>query len=279
MIGTPLLALGVLAIFSLFAVEPVGAEQMPGMAMGEARFAKPLLTREAQPQTEIELMFMASNAKKIMQTTDEMGMPMQEAMYEQMYEPALAFRLAPIRRLGLEVRAPLVIRDPRDDGPIGGPGDVRLGAKYLVFESREIPFLLSVGSEIALPTGSLRRDLGGKAEAEPFLAAGAAFGNLSLQADVSYAVRLNRFGTESREQRVKWNLTAAYFVHPRVSPLLELNFVNVGIGRERGSQLALTPGLRVEVFERFMVGAGVQFPVLERKEFFYRAVASAMYMF
>jgi len=73
---------------------------------------QPLVTRDAAPETKLEVMFGAAKSS--------MG---------RMYELALAAEYAPIHSFSVELELPLALRDPREGPTVAGPGDLALTAK------------------------------------------------------------------------------------------------------------------------------------------------------
>jgi hypothetical protein len=75
---------------------------------------------------------------------------------------------------------------PEEGSDETGLGDITLGGKALLFQSIELPALLTAGLDLGLPTASESRGLGGDLSVTPYLAAGIAVGPVDLIGDVAY---------------------------------------------------------------------------------------------
>lgn len=199
-----------------------------------------------------------------------------------------SLQYAPVPSFGVKLAVPFVVRDPRDTKPIvGGIGDVSLMAKYAPVLLPAQQFALGGGVKLTFPTGSERRELGGKLAIAPFLAAGKGFGPFSLQADVFYSWQLNRDATipaeeegeesirPAKEQAVTANLTGTYSPLERLGLILELNSVTMIQGEDplkERVQLYLTPGVSVEPAKGWNLRGGIQLPVTSAKAFDYNII-------
>jgi hypothetical protein len=238
----------------------------------EVSLPSTLVTEGATPATEVEGTFTLSKSP----TEREYGFGLSSLQY------------APVPSFGIKLAVPFAVRDPRDTKPtVGGIGDASLMAKYAPLILPAWQFALSGGLKMTFPTGSERRELGGKWSLAPFLAAGKAFGPLSLQADVFYSWQLNRDaripseteGGESirpeREQAVTANLAGTYAIIERLGLILELNSAIVIKGDEelrKRVQLYLTPGVSVEPAAGWNLRGGIQLPMTSAKEFDYNLI-------
>jgi len=79
-------------------------------------------------------------------------------------------------RWQIELEVPFVINFPTDDATTGGPGDLEIENKFLVYRSVEDRILVSAGFTTTLPSGSKREGLGGELALEPFATAAIALG-------------------------------------------------------------------------------------------------------
>ena len=238
-------------------------EKAKHMEDEEVHLFVPLVTKEVMPETKMEFR---------LEHTREPG-------HETELESELAFQYALNHRFSLEIELPFVFLFPEDESNRGGVGDIALGLKYLFVNSEEKRFFLSGGLEVAFPTGSRRRELGGVTEIEPFVAMAKSIGNLNILASVSYSQQLNRFGDEPRETVLNYNVAAGYIFADRWAPFLEFNGVNQLRGEEVGNRLLLTPGIWFEALEGLNISAGVQFPVTKLKDFFWKGFLGIEYEF
>jgi hypothetical protein len=256
----------------------VGVGPSPARASEEAKNAAEvslpptLITEGATPATELEATFTLSKSE----TERRYGFGLSSVQY------------APVPSLGLKLAVPFAVRDPRDTEPtVGGIGDVSLMVKYAPLLLPAQQFALSGGVKLTFPTGSEQRDLGGTFALAPFLAAGKAFGHVSLQADAAYSWQLNRGGTiraeeegresirPEKEQQVTANLTATCALIEWLWLILELNSVTLIKGQDplkERAQLYLTPGVSVEPAKGWNLRGGIQLPVTSARGFDYNVI-------
>ncbi|MBI4560667.1 MAG: hypothetical protein HY724_01380 [Candidatus Rokubacteria bacterium] len=241
-------------------------------AAEEVSLPPTLVTEGTLPATEVEATFTISKSRE----AREYGFGLSSIQY------------APVPSFGLKLAVPFAQSDPRDSAPtVGGIGDVSVMAKYAPLILPREQFALSGGLKLTVPTGSERRELGGKFAVAPFLAAGKGFGPVSLQADAFYSWQVNRPRTikpeaegeepvrPDKEQGVTANLTAIYYPVERLSLILELNSATVVRGDEtlkERVQLYLTPGVGVEPGSGWSLRGGIQLPVTTAKEFDYNLI-------
>src|SRR3989442_1825967 len=89
-------------------------------------------------------------------------------------------------RWQIELEVPFVINFPSDGATTGGPGDLEIENKFLVYRSVENRILVSTGVTTTLPSGSEQKGLGGELALEPFATAAIALGPFDLIGEVSY---------------------------------------------------------------------------------------------
>jgi len=240
---------------------------------------QPLVTRDAAPETKLEVMFGAAKSS--------MG---------RMYELALAAEYAPIHSFSVELELPLALRDPREGPTVAGPGDLALTAKVAPLMLGAQDTVVALGLTLGLPTGSERRELGGELSLTPFVAAAQRLGPVYLHGDIGYRWRLDsprriEMDTESemtetvqpeKEQALTANLAGSYISTPWLGLFLELNSVTLFKGdpelKDR-TQLYLTPGVTVEPAKGWNVRAGVQLPLTNAREFDYQIGVAVMRSF
>jgi hypothetical protein len=256
------LALGLAALVTAAGVgRPARAQDTESP---DVQLFDPLVTRNPAPERELEIT-----------VSDEKG----RDGHEVETEVELAWRVG--RRLELRAEAPLVILLPREGADVGGLGDVSVGAKVLLYESAERAALVSVGTDLGLPTGSAHRGLGGSTAVTPYLAAGMGLGPLDVIGEVNYTRILG--GADAGAEEVQVNLAAAYTEWRRVMPLLELAPVTqTRSGRSHDEeapdlvgrpQACVTPGVIVRLPAGTSVRAGVQVAVTGARKFDSRLLA------
>jgi hypothetical protein len=145
--------------------------------------------------------------------------------------------------------------------PRRGVGDIDIALKYVLGADAARTRILSAGIEVGLPTGSEVRGLGsGTTMFEPFLAAGAMFGSVYLQAQTKFEFPADR---ARADRAFVYNLYAGRDTSTAPTTWtvgIELN----GENRE----LAVTPQIRKGLTKTGALGAalGVRIPLNERDE-------------
>jgi Putative MetA-pathway of phenol degradation len=203
------------------------------------------------------------------------------------------------RRFSAGVEIPLVFLMPEEGSNESGLGDIVLGGKVLLFQSIGLPALLTTGLDLGLPTGSESRGLGGDFSVAPYLAGGIAVGPIDLIGDVSYAWAVD--GSDEGAEFFGASVAAGYRGWRTVTPTLELSILtqtrsatrdtrdngdngepDEGEAAERivgKTQVYLTPGVVVSLPRRTTVRTGVQFALMDAREFDYRVIASWQWEF
>ena len=219
-------------------------------------FGYPLVTRRPVIERELEL--------RINHTKDAAGRSTDVT-------PALEWPLLP--RWQIELSMPFLVNDPREGPTTGGPGDLEIENKFLLFKSLEHRVLVAAGLEVRLPTGSERRGLGGEAAVEPFLSAGVALGDFDLLGSLAYELNVNAHVHGPREQELTASVAALYWPTRRFAPLVELTTTSLLRGDDadlRGrTQVYVTPGFNVKAWRGTTLRFGVELPVTHAKKFDY----------
>ncbi len=110
---------------------------------GELNLPRPQLTEKAYPEDELVIEGAASLEQDRAATT--------ELVYEKRFGP----------RAQLELGLPLALQEDASGSRLAGLGDVALGAKYALWHDLERGGIVSLASEVVVPTGERRRGLGG----------------------------------------------------------------------------------------------------------------------
>ena len=186
-------------------------------------------------------------------------------------------------RWQIELEVPFVINFPSDAATTGGPGDLEIENKFLLYRSVENRLLVAAGFTTTLPSGSEHKGLGGELAVEPFVTAAIALGPFDLLAEASYKWTFD----PEKAQEFDGGLAAAWPLSRWFTPFLEMNTVVVTAGSEdedapslRGRlQLYLTPGFNVRPLPGMTFRAGVQLPVTGARTFNYAVHAGLVWEF
>lgn len=219
-------------------------------------FGYPVVTRRPVIERELEL--------RINHTKDGTGRLTEVT-------PAVEWPLLP--RWQIELSMPFLVNDPREGRATGGPGDLEIENKFLLFKSLEHRALVAAGLEVRLPTGSERRGLGGEVAVEPFVSAGVALGDFDLLASLAYELNVNAHVHGPREQELTASVAVLYWATRRFAPLVEVTTVSLLRGEEdelRGrTQVYVTPGFNLKAWRGTTLRLGVELPLTYAKKFDY----------
>jgi hypothetical protein len=247
-------AIGLLAamVLSLLPLPAHAWDDPPGIS-----FFYPLITR--RPVIEREVEFTVEHEKGSGGRSTEVG-------------AALEFPILP--RWQIELEVPFVFLQERERTAQGGPGDLEIETKVLVFDSIDPPALIAVGVEGRLPSGSERRGLGGEAAIEPFITGGVALGPFDVLASIAYEVNLNSHVDGPHAHELAASAALGWRVHRKFTPLVELSTIT----RLRGdsddglpdtSQVYLMPGFNVKPLPGTTFRLGIDLPVTRARKFDY----------
>lgn len=234
---------------------------------GELNFPRPLMTEKAWPENEIVFVWKTARTPGGEQRTQ--------------FSWIVEKRVGP--RGQVEVKLPFQINDPKDQGAVGGIGDVEAGIKYVLYDNLEHFFIFSGGLEVGVPTGSIRRGLGeGTTTLSPFLATGKAWGDVIGQGSLKFEYPVV---TRRAPKAILYNLAFTYPVLEKgrgteAQALLELNGKSEwGTEAPKHFQLSLTPGLRKGISRSgiWAVALGAQLPVTGVRDVEYRVMGYFLY--
>jgi hypothetical protein len=153
----------------------------PGWPSGNVNFPRPILTEKAFPENEVVLL------PAIAHYPEDEAPSITDASFTAIYE----------RRFGkqsmLEVSIPLVTTNSLETRT-SGLGDVAVGVKHAAYFNGSR--IISVGLELALPTGDRFKDHGsGALVIEPFVSAGMMLGNWYWQSQLKPEISTNTVRT------------------------------------------------------------------------------------
>ena len=223
----------------------------PGWPRGDLNLPRPLTTEKAFPENEA-----------VVTTTVSRRDP-KSIGSELIYERRLG------RRGQWELSVPLASRQSATGRWLAGAGDIALGYKHVAVESLRRGSILSVGTELILPTGSERKGLGGGAAVvEPFAALGQILPRdafLHLHAGLEVPV-----GSSDVDREIFWRgaigrTVAAGRWGRTWSPMIELLGTRP-LGDGARAEWDVLPQMQISLSTRqhVVVNAGVRIPVTER---------------
>jgi hypothetical protein len=227
----------------------------PAMAVAQdveeanLEFFYPIVTR--RPVIERELEF------KLEQSKSREG---------HLTELSAAIEWPVLPRWQIELEVPFVINFPSDAATTGGPGDLEIENKFLLYRSVENRLLVAAGFTTTLPSGSEHKGLGGELAVEPFVTAAIALGPFDLLAEASYKWTFD----PEKAQEFDGGLAAAWPLSRWFTPFIELRATKPTVAEDHRPQVAVVPGLNMKPFPRSTLAVGVQLPVTSAREFDYQ---------
>lgn len=214
-----------------------------GWPLGNVNFSRPIFTEKAFPENEVVILPAVAHGD------DEDT----SVRFKTVFEHRIG------RRGHAEIALPLASLGSNGDREFG-LGDISLAGKYVLATDERSTRILTGGLEFKLPTGSENRGLGGGSTVfEPYLAAGAALGDLLVQAQLKLEIPTRDPGQETE---IVYNLAFGRDLSSRPSTWsvgMELNGID--------DKLAVTPQVRKGLTLTGAVAAafGVRLPLVNRQ--------------
>src|SRR3989442_2647626 len=218
----------------------------PGVAVAQdyeeanLEFFYPIVTRRPVIERELEL--------KLEQSKNREG---------RVTELSAAVEWPVLPRWQIELEVPFVINFPSSSATTGGPGDLEIENKFLLYRSVEDRILVSAGFTTTLPSGSEQKGLGGELALEPFATAAIAIGPFDLIGEVSYKWTFK----PEHAQEFDSGLAAAWPVSRWLTPFVELRTTTPTVPEARRTQLTLLPGPNVKPFPRPPLSMAAHLPL------------------
>lgn len=213
---------------------------------GELNLPLALVTGKAFPEDEA-----------VMKVTSKSGSVVTKMVYERRFGPLNQW----------EVALPITSVDPEDSGGATGVGDIALGYKRTLAHSLQRGNILSVSTEVILPTGSESKGLGdGVAVFEPFVTFGQVLPrNAFIQAQAGFGIPMA--SGDGHDNEAFWRVAVGQsFEQGRFgrmwSPMLEILAAR-SLADNATTEWDLLPGMQVTLNTRqhIRVAGGVRFPV------------------
>ena len=238
------------------------------------RPATPALAADEE-EANIEFFYPVVTRRPVVERELEFSVEHEKGREGRATELAAALEWPILPRWQLEVEFPLVIQDPTAGPTVGGPGDITIEHKVLLYKSVEHRLLVATGVEVTTPSGSERRGLGGDLGVEPFVTAGIALGPFDLLGEVAYEWTLQ----PERAEQLTTGLALGYPAWRWFTPFLEVRTVTPTRGDDHRTQVYLVPGVNVRPRAGVTVRLGVQLPVTDAKEFDYQIRGAVVWEF
>jgi hypothetical protein len=235
----------------------------------ELHFSHPLITESPSPDTKVRFDYFYRTFR-----VDRASEQSPRVEFEYAFRPTFS----------VEVNLPYTFRNEETQPRASHTDSMDVALKFANPVFKEHHVLLVYGVEFGLPTGSDSRGIGSSHifEVAPFFGAGLKREKVEVVAFSSISVPINkRFGDDDATT-LGYQLSFLFKPTPSLEPMIELDG-QTGLGSMvRGNTVVnISPGIKFQPrhSEHWQVGAGIGFPVTNRKEFDTRVVVSAFYHF
>ena len=228
-----------------------------GWPSGNMNFPRAIFTEKAFPENEFVLLPAISHLKPEVVVQGGTRIPADSSLTDLDLVAVYERRFG--KRAMWEVAVPFASIDTTARARRQGIGDLEIAVKYVLAADARTTRIVSVGFEVALPTGSAVRGLGrGTTMFEPYLAAGTLLRDTYLQAQAKLEIPADR---AKADRALVYNAYAGRDTSNRPNTWtlgIELNGEN--------DELALTPQVRKGLTRTGALGAavGVQVPLNDR---------------
>jgi hypothetical protein len=220
----------------------------PGWPSGNTNFPRPILTEKAFPENELVIL------PAISHFSENAAPSITEGMFKAVYERRFG------KRTMFEVGLPLVTTNAFLTRT-GGLGDLEVAVKHAIYTRDSTPRIVSLGMEVALPTGDRFKEHGAGATLfEPYISAGAMLRDWYLQTQLKVELSTD---TVRERHHVVYNT----YVGRDTSAAPNTWTIGVELNGE-DDELALTPQLRKGLTGTGALAAsvGMMVPVNKREE-------------
>ena len=235
----------------------------------ELHFSHPLITESPSPDTKVRFDYFYRRFKA--DKTSE-------------HSPRVEFEYAFRPSFSVEVNVPYTFRNVETEPRTSHTDSMDVALKFANSVFKEHHILLDYGVEFGLPTGSDSKEIGSShiVEVAPYFGAGLKREKVEVVAFSSVSVPINKRAGDEDATTLVYQLSFLFKPTPSIEPMIELDG-ETGLGNPaRGNTVVnLSPGIKFRPLhsEHWQVGAGIGFPVTNRKDFDTRVVVSAFYHF
>jgi hypothetical protein len=235
----------------------------------ELHFSHPLITESPSPDTKVRFDYFYRRFRA--DRTSE-------------HSPRLEFEYAFRPTFSVEVNVPYTFRNVAGAPASSHTESMDVALKFANPVLKEHHVLLVYGVEFGLPTGSDNKGIGSSHifEVAPFFGAGLKREKVEVVALSSVRVPTHKRAGDEDATTLGYQLSFLFKPTPSIEPLIELDG-ETGLGSlVRGNTVVnISPGIKFRPphSEHWQVGAGIGFPITNRKDFDTRVVVSAFYHF
>jgi hypothetical protein len=236
----------------------------------ELHFSHPLITESPSPDTKVRFDYFYRRFRAGERATE--------------HSPRVEFEFAFRPSFSIEVNVPYTFRQVEGEPRTSHADSMDVALKFANSTFKEHHVLLVYGVEFGLPTGSDSKGIGSShlIEVAPYFGAGLKKEKVEVVGFSSVSVPTNKRTGDEGATTLGYQLSLLFKPTPSVQPLIELDGETGLNGLERGNTVVnLSPGIKFRPLhsEHWQVGAGVGFPLTNRKDFDTRVIVSAFYHF
>ena len=235
----------------------------------ELHFSHPLITESPSPDTKVRFDFFYRRFRA--DRTSE-------------HSPRVEFEYAFRPSFSVEINLPYSFRKVEGEPTVSHTDSMDVAVKLTSDVFKEHHVLLVYGVEFGLPTGNDSKGIGSShiVEVAPYVGAGLKREKVEVVGFTSVSVPTNKRIGDEDATVLGYQLSFLFKPTPSVQPMIELDGETGLCGFERGDTVVnLSPGIKFRPLhsEHWQVGAGIGFPITNRKDFDRRVVVSAFYHF
>jgi outer membrane protein W len=232
-------------------------------------FSHPLITESPSPDTKVRFDYFYRRFRAD-RTTE--------------HSPRVEFEYAFKPSFSVEVTLPYTFRKVEGEPTVSHTDSMDVAVKLTSGVFKDHHVLLVYGVEFGLPMGSNSKAIGSShiIEVEPYVGAGLKREKVEVVGFTSISAPTNKRLGDEEATALSYQLSFLFKPTPSVQPMIELDGETGLSGSERGDTVVnLSPGIKFRPLhsEHWQVGAGIGFPITNRKDFDRRVVVSAFYHF
>jgi hypothetical protein len=188
------------------------------------------------------------------------------------------------RNWSVTVDVPYTFLDPEGHDATDRLGNINVIFKYANFNLSDSGIVWGGGLDGVLPTGNEEKGIGSNHEYElaPFANVGYKNGDWEFIGFGEVGIPGNRNGHDPFDYKLAWHLSSLYHVTEQLALVGEIAGEHEFGGHHGDVNIVtVTPGVKLEPFENDHVklGAGVELPVTDEREFEARPIVSLFYNF
>ena len=233
-------------------------------------FSHPLITESPSPDTKVRFDYFYRRFRSGQRATENTA----RVQFEYAFRPTFS----------IEINVPYTFRHVEGDPRVNHADSMDVALKFANPVFKEHHVLLVYGVEFALPTGSDSKAIGTShiVDVSPFFGAGLKREKLEVIGFSSVSVPANKRTGDEDATTLGYQLSFLIKPTTSIQPLIELDGRTELNGPGRGNTVVnVSPGIKFRPLnsEHWQIGAGVGFPITNRKDFGTRFIASVLYHF